>query len=93
MTASTTGARTTAKQVAKALGGIGYDAKVVYQDLAVKVTDADGNEISTVWMPIWEATPTGLGGLFLWGRTGDENQAPAHTGLPELLQLIARTLQ
>lgn len=93
MTAPTTRARSTAKTIAKALKRIGYDAKVVYQDLAVKIFDADGNELATVWMPSGETAFNDLGNKYLWGRTGDENQAPAHTGLPELVQLIARTLQ
>lgn len=81
-----------AAAIAKALGKIGYDAKPADHELAVKVFDADGNEVSTVWLPIGEPTPTGLGDQYLWGKTGDENRAPDVTGVYDLVRLIAKTL-
>jgi len=83
----------TANTIAKALGKIGYDAKAADHELAVKIFNAEGKQISTVWLPIGEPTPTGLGDQYLWGRTGDEHQAPDYTGVNDLVQLIARTLQ
>lgn len=85
--------RPSAGAIAKALTKIGYDAKAADHELAVKIFDADGKEICTAWLPIGEPTPTGLGDQYLWGRTGDENQAPDYTGVNDLVQAIARTLQ
>jgi len=93
MTGPATRTKPTAKSIAKALIKIGYDAKAADHELAVKIFDADGTEVSTVWLPIGEPTPTGLGDLYLWGRTGDEHQAPDFTGVNDLVQAITRTLQ
>ena len=93
MTAPTTRSKTTAKAIAKALGRAGYDTKVVYQDLAVKISDAEGKELATLWMPSGETAFNDLGNKYLWGKTGDEHQAPDHTGVNDLVQAVARTLQ
>lgn len=84
--------RVTAATIAKALGKAGYEAKAADHGMAVKISDADGNQVSTVWLPLGEPTPTGLGEEYLWGKTGDENQAPSRTGINDLVQLIAKTL-
>jgi hypothetical protein len=83
----------TARTIAKALGKAGYAAEAADHELAVKIRDADGNEICTVWLPIGEPTPTGMGDLYLWGKTGDEHQAPDFTGVNDLVQLVTGTLQ
>ena len=93
MTGPATRTKPTAKTLARALCKLGYDAKAADHDYAVKVLDADGNQVSIVWLPVGEPTPTGLGDKYLWGRTGDENQAPDYTGVNDLVQAIARTLQ
>lgn len=93
MTGPATRTRPTAKTIAKALVKIGYAAEAADHELAVKILDADGNEISIVWLPLGEPTPTGLGDVYLWGPTGDEHQAHAHAGLDDLVRAIARTLQ
>lgn len=95
MTGKTWAARTkpTANAIAKALVKIGYDAQVADHELAVKVFDADGNQVSVVWMPSGETTFNDLGDKYLWGRTGDEHQAPEEIGVDDLVRAIARTLQ
>ncbi len=93
MTGPATRAKSTAKAIAKALKRAGYDAKVIYQDLAVKISDAEGKELATLWMPSGETAFNDLGDKYLWGKTGDEHQAPDYTGVNDLVQLVARTLQ
>lgn len=83
----------TAIAIAKALLKIGYDARAADHQLAVKVFDVGGNQVAVVWLPVGEPTPTGLGDKYLWGPTGDEHQAEDYTGVQELVQAIARTLQ
>ncbi len=93
MTGPATRTKPTARSIAKALGKIGYDAEAADHELAVKIFDADGNEVSVLWLPIGEPTPTGLGDVYLWGRTGDEHRAPDFTGVNDLVQLVAKSLQ
>lgn len=93
MTGPATQTTPTAKTIAKVLNRAGYDTKVVYQDLAVKISDAEGKELATLWMPSGETAFNDLGNKYLWGKTGDEHQAPDHTGVNDLVQLVARTLQ
>lgn len=83
----------TAGAIAKALVKLGYVAEAADHELAVKVFDADGNATCTVWMPSGETVFNDLGDKYLWGRTGDEHQAPDSTGVDELVRAIARTLQ
>lgn len=85
--------RPTANAIAKALSKIGYVAEAADNELAVKIHDADGNKICTVWVPIGETTFNDLGDKYLWGKTGGEHQAPDSTGVDELVRAIARTLQ
>ncbi len=81
-----------AKAIAKRLESAGYVATPADHGYAVQVFDADGNQLSIVWLPIGEPTPTGLGFMYLWGPTGDEHKAPDHTGVNDLVQLIVETL-
>ena len=81
-----------AKALAKRLEKAGYDAKPVDHGYAVKIHDSGGALLSTVWFPIGEPTPTGLGHVFLWGPTGDEHQAPDSTDPVDLVRLIVETL-
>lgn len=82
-----------ANAIATALRNAGYEAEAADHELAVKILGADGNELCIVWIPLGEPTPTGLGHVYLWGRTGDEHQAPDYTGVGDLVRAIARTLQ
>lgn len=79
--------------IAKALTKLGYDARAADHALAVKVFDAGGDQVSIVWLPSGETVFNDLGDKYLWGRTGDEHQAPDYTGVRDLVQAIARTLQ
>ena len=81
-----------AKALAKRLEKAGYDAKPVDHGYAVKIHDGDGLLLSTVWFPIGEPTPTGLGHVYLWGPTGDEHRAPDSTDSDDLVRLIVETL-
>ena len=81
-----------AKALAKRLEKAGYDAKPVDHGYAVKIHDSQGALLSTVWFPIGEPTPTGLGHVYLWGPTGDEHQAPDSTDSTDLVRLIVETL-
>ena len=81
-----------AKHLAKRLQRHGYNAKPVDHGYAVKIHDDKGGLLSTVWFPIGEPTPTGLGHLYLWGPTGDEHQAPNYTDSTDLVRLILETL-
>ena len=83
-----------ASKIAAALTKAGYEAKAVDHGLAVRIL-AEGSEVqrAIVWLPLGEPTPTGLGDLYLWGRTGDEFQAPDDTELPDLVTRIVATLR
>ena len=81
-----------AKALAKRLEKAGYNAKPVDHGYAVKIHDDKGGLLSTVWFPIGEPTPTGLGHVYLWGPTGDEHQAPNYTDSTDLVRLIVETL-
>lgn len=82
----------TAKAIGKQLENAGYKTLVADHGYAVKVLDANDRQISIVWMPIDEPTPTGLGWMYLWGPTGDEHKAPCSTKLTDLTTLIVETL-
>lgn len=84
--------RRTAKSLATALTKAGYQAKAIDHGYAVRVDNEAGERLAIVWLPIGEPTPTGLGDVYLWGRTGDEHQAPDSTGLKDLVAQIVDTL-
>lgn len=81
-----------AVKVANALKKAGFDAVSADHGLAIRVSDADGKQLAIVWLPIGEPTPTGLGDMYLWGKTGDENQAEGTTDLDALVERITRSL-
>ena len=82
-----------ASKLAKALTKAGYQAKAADHGYAVRIFN-EGTEVqrAIVWLPIGEPTPTMLGDLYLWGRTGDEFQAPDDTELSDLVSRIVATL-
>ena len=83
----------TAKRLADALTKAGYTATTADHGLAVRIYRADTtDQLAIVWLPLGEPTPTGLGNVYLWGRTGDEFQAPDSTGLDDLVSRIVATL-
>ena len=86
--------RRTAKQLAAAISKAGYEAKAVDHGYAVRICN-EGTDVqrAIVWLPLGEPTPTGLGSVYLWGRTGDEFQAPDDTGLADLVTRIVATLR
>ena len=84
-------------KIAKALTKAGYEAKAADHGLAVKISDADG-ETCTLWMPMSEEEgkplpSSWLSGVYLWGRTGDEFQAPDDVELADLVTRIVATLR
>lgn len=84
----------TAVRLANALRKAGHEAKAVDNGYAVRILKP-GTELqqAIVWLPIGEPTPTGLGDVYLWGRTGDESQAPGAIGMDDLVELITRSLK
>ena len=83
-----------ASKIATALTKAGYEAKAVDHGLAVRIfAVGTTDQRAIVWLPLGEPTPTGLGDLYLWGRTGDEFQAPDDTGLADLVSRIVATLR
>jgi hypothetical protein len=82
-----------ASKLAKALTKAGYEAKAADHGYAVKIFEPGGTvQRAIVWRPIGEPTPTGLGSVYLWGRTGDEFQAPDDVELADLVSRIVATL-
>lgn len=83
----------TAKRIATALTNAGFEAKSVDHGYAVRIFKAGTDEQrAIVWLPLGEPTPTGLGNVYLWGRTGDEFQAPKATSLDDLVGQIVKSL-